>query len=446
VVTGRWQIARHCSVIGAAHQRQQRVCQDASLQLTLRGRGSEPLLLLAVADGHGGSRYHRSEVGSRLACEQAAEAVAEALGRAALHDRDSWQRQLGEQLPAAIQQRWLAAIEADWRLRPESGGQSFSPLSYGSTLGLVLLAPDWWGCTGLGDWDLVLVSPQGAELVSQELDHGSAAEATGSLCLADAAARWSERALLRPITAGAGDFSLVLCTDGIRKSCVTDVDFLQLCQQLIALHDPAELERGLAQISAAGSGDDLSVAIGRWISAPAGQPRTASGPDHRSPPAAPQAHGRRWPWLISGALMGLAGFSLIVLATLLQGRRLARPPQPPPTARPALWIEVEAMRLCRQPELIPGTLAQRNSLFSGLTSGQLQPAPLLAAAASDPLSALIAASQPPPAGEPGSLPNRLCPPLRLALDQRWQQQRQAGGRMPGVRQPAPASQPPASSP
>jgi hypothetical protein len=135
---------------------------------------------------------------------------------------------------------------------------------------------------------------------------------------------------------------------------------------------------------------------------------------------------------------------LSVLATL-QWRRLAGPPQPPPMARPALWIEAEAERLCRNPELIPGTLAQRDSLFSALTSGQRQPAPLLAAAASDPLSALIAVSQPPPAGRPGSLPGRLCPPLRQALDQRWQQQRQAGGRMPAVRQPA-ASQRPASSP
>lgn len=444
-MTGRWQIARHCSVIGAAHRRRQRVCQDASLQQTLKSRGSEPLLLLAVADGHGGSRYHRSEVGSRLACEQAAEAVAEALGQAALQDRDAWRRQLAEQLPAAIQQRWLAAIEADWRQRPEPGGQSFSPLSYGSTLGLVLLAPDWWGCTGLGDWDLVLVSPQGAELVSQELDHGAAGEATASLCLADAATLWSERALLRPIAAGAGDFSLVLGTDGIRKSCVTDADFLKLCQQLIALHEPAELERGLAQISAAGSGDDLSVAIGRWVSAPAGQQPPAAGSDHQSPPAAAPAHGRRRPWLICGALLGLAGFSLIALATLLQGRRLARPPQPPATPRPAAWIEAEAERLCRQPDLIPATLAQRNSLFGALSSGQRQQAPLLAAAASDPLSALIAASQPPAAGEPESLPGPLCPPLRLALDQRWRQQHQAGGRMPAVRQPA-ASQHPASSP
>ncbi|MFM7286075.1 MAG: protein phosphatase 2C domain-containing protein, partial [Cyanobium sp.] len=67
------------SVIGAAHRRQGRPCQDAALSRELLSTRGERLLLLAVADGHGGSRYWLSHVGSQLACELAATAVAAAL-------------------------------------------------------------------------------------------------------------------------------------------------------------------------------------------------------------------------------------------------------------------------------------------------------------------------------------------------------------------------------
>ena len=39
-------------------------------------------MLMAVADGHGGRRYRRSEVGSRLACETALAVAAAALAAA----------------------------------------------------------------------------------------------------------------------------------------------------------------------------------------------------------------------------------------------------------------------------------------------------------------------------------------------------------------------------
>jgi hypothetical protein len=74
VVNSIWRPARACSVIGAAHQRQNKPCQDASLAVTLQS-GSDSLQLMAVADGHGGSRYHLSHRGSALAC-----AVAQQVG------------------------------------------------------------------------------------------------------------------------------------------------------------------------------------------------------------------------------------------------------------------------------------------------------------------------------------------------------------------------------
>jgi hypothetical protein len=56
----------------------------------------------------------------------------------------------------------------------------------------------------------------------------------------------------------------LLNTDGIRKSCATDGDFLELCSQMVAINDSDQLAAGLAEISAAGSGDDLSIAVASW--------------------------------------------------------------------------------------------------------------------------------------------------------------------------------------
>lgn len=427
-----------CSVIGAAHRRQGKPCQDASLSRELRSPRGERLLLLAVADGHGGSRYWLSEVGSRLACEQAAAAVAAALAEHDLAELEQWQQQLACELPAAIQRQWLAAIEADWQQRPEAAAQAFAPLTYGSTLGLALLAPGWWGHAGLGDWDLVRLDGARAALISEEPDQGGPAEATASLCLPEAAGHWRKRSRLVPLAAAEQAFTLLLSSDGVRKSCAADSDFLSLCGHLAALADRAALAEALAQITAAGSGDDVSVAIGHW--AP-GASTAAPGPPQPRLHAVPRAVPR--PVLIGAAgLLALGGLAAGLAARCNQ-------PSPAPSPRPSLSAAAraslarESQRLCAQPQLIAANLAQRQPQFRDLHSGKLQAPQLLAAAASDPLGGLIAASAPlPPAARPAPDPlSGSCVELRQALDQQWRLQRQASGRMPPAQQPVPAPPP-----
>lgn len=433
-----------CSVIGAAHRRQGKPCQDASLARELRSRGGERLLLLAVADGHGGSRYWLSAEGSRLACEQAVAAVEAALADHDLADLERWERLLAHELPATIQCQWLAAVEADWRQRAEAATQPFSPLTYGSTLGLALLGPGWWGHTGLGDWDLVRREGASTALVSEEVEQGGQAEATASLCQADAAGRWRERAGLVPLAPTTPPFCLLLSSDGVRKSCATDADFLSLSAHLAELEDPATLAEGLAEITAAGSGDDVSVAIGRW--GHHGGPTT--GPATPEPP--PAATGSRLAPLLIGAaaLLALGGLAagLALGWGPLRGRQAQRPRPTTELSTAGLSsparasVERESRRLCQQPQLIAASLAQRQPQFRDLLSGKLQ-APLLTAAADrDPLGALIAASfQQSAAATPGpELLRASCVELRQALDQQWRLQRQASGRMPPAPQPAPA--------
>ncbi|AKN60957.1 hypothetical protein WB44_07405 [Synechococcus sp. WH 8020] len=260
-MSGVWEPALASSVIGAAHQRQGKPCQDASISCILEA-GCNQLQLMAVADGHGGSRYWLSQVGSALACIQAKKSVSKVLDRTPLTAIDRWRQLLQQELPAAIHSGWMTAIEADWRNRQEQN-QPFSPLTYGCTLGLVLMAPQWWGCTGLGDWDLAGVERGGeVRLLSQEGDlHQVAGEATASLCQPMNQQLWLARTQLHQLDADDQLNVLILSTDGVRKSCATDADYLQLCAGAAELKDSMELSQGLAQITAEGSGDDVSMAI-----------------------------------------------------------------------------------------------------------------------------------------------------------------------------------------
>jgi hypothetical protein len=439
VLGAGWGAPWHCTVIGAAHQRKGVVCQDFSLVRQLRAPAGQTLQLLAVADGHGGERYRYSDRGSRLACEQAAKAVQAALGTTPIDNHRAWQRQLSHDLPAAIQDRWLRAVQRDWQQKPDAAGQPFCRSLYGSTLGLVLLTPTWWGCTGLGDWDLVRVGSDGTELLSEENEQPGGGEATASLCQPEAAARWAERAQWQPIEArlAPDPFSLLISTDGVRKSCATDQDFLELCSQIIPIGHGPELAEGLAKISAGGSGDDLSIAVGCWGSSSNGASAGAS------------SKARRRASLLLPLVLAMGA---IAWWAWTQRGSWIQTEQPragtPAPINPLPWIQQAATQLCRNPELIGPTLTQRQAQFSQLLSGGLSRQHLLGAAQQDPLAALIAWSQPsipeprasgPAASPPPPLPLPLpgsCPALELALASQWR----SLGR-PGIGSATPAPTP-----
>ncbi|MEY4360448.1 MAG: hypothetical protein RLZZ631_1934 [Cyanobacteriota bacterium] len=396
-----WLPGQAISVIGAAHQRQGKPCQDASLCCQLKA-GHETLQLLAVADGHGASRYWLSHVGSALACAEAEQAVRQALTQTPLRDQAAWRQLLHSELASRIHSAWLVAVERDWQGRPEAAEQPFSALSYGCTLGLVVLAPQWWGCSGIGDWDLAAVAADGSvQLLSEEID-GTGSEATGSLCQPLQEQPWGERALLQPIDEQAPQ-ALVLSTDGVRKSCATDADYLNLCSALIDLSS-SELQTGLQQITSEGSGDDVSVAM-------------ALRPCHR-PSATPT---RRQP-AIRWALAGLTTLALTAVAGLAGWRWLQ---QPAP-------LDQLIADLCKAPERIRPTLNQRRSQFAALLKQPNLRQQLQAQANTDPLGALIASNA-----------SQSCPTLQLELQRQWREARAAGVKAPAKgKMPATAPSPP----
>ncbi len=404
----------------------------------------QPVMLMAVADGHGGRRYRRSEVGSRLACESALAVAGAALAEAPPgKGQGGWSRWLAQDLPEAVQRRWLEAVEAHWHNNPGDG--DFEPLLYGSTLGLVVMTPRWWGHTGLGDWDLVRVEADGrARLLEEENEPTALGEATCSLCQPRAAALFARRAGLHPLSPEERDFALVLCTDGIRKSCATDGDFLTLAAWLARTGAEAAgtLPEALDRISREGSGDDVTVTIGRIgclgeeLPPPLQAQASETPPMKPSPPAAPPPSPpqRRRPAIGRAVAIGLALAAAGGGALGLVWPRTQPPQQATPTSPGLRAALAEVERLCSQPATLPLELRRRRELFVALRQGRQDPARLKAAAASDPLAALIAADLPardlpedkPPADPPpGARPRRplhalgACPALLEALSRQW---------------------------
>jgi hypothetical protein len=277
VPVSNWSIPETTTRIGASHARRGVVCQDASGCCSLQDRSGKPVHLMVVADGHGGKRYTQSDVGSKLACEMALNVLTEQLAKWSSVGNGSpqrWQEWLEGPFPKALHQRWLAAIEDHWKQDPELSETAFSPVPYGTTLALVVMTLAWWAHSGLGDWDLVRITADGeAELVNQEEEEDqTGGEATFSLCLRNAPQHFAGRTAVYPIDKQEPDFSLLLSTDGVRKSCSTDTDFLKIASYLCEAGQPREgdiaeqLNADLDRISSQGSGDDVSIAIGRWRS------------------------------------------------------------------------------------------------------------------------------------------------------------------------------------
>ena len=403
-MSSAWLPGQASTVIGAAHLRQGKPCQDASRCCSLRA-GTEALQLLVVADGHGGGRYWLSDVGSAIACSQTEIAVRESLEQIPLSDQQAWFTLLQSELPKRIHAAWLEAVRGDWQRRAEAGQQPFSALTYGCTLGLVIVTPQWWGCSGIGDWDLAAVCAEGTTRLLSEESDGSHGEATGSLCQPLEQQQWLERAQLQPLSGTAID-ALVLSTDGVRKSCATDADYLNLCGALVPL-SAAELQTGLEHITSEGSGDDVSVAIVR---------RSAADRSRKRPQAPP---------VLRNGLIGLAILALLGAAAGLGWRFL----------HPATPLDRLISELCSDPTRIRPALNQRRSQFTALLKQPALAPSLRAQAATDPLGALIAGQ--------GQGIRQVCTPLQRELARQWSEARRAGAKGPAKgKMPATATPPP----
>ena len=469
-----WSPQLHRSRPGASHKRRRLPCQDASLTASLRSADGLAIGLMSVADGHGGNRYWLSDVGSRLACELAIRIAANDLAQQRLANSgpaqlEEMRRWLADEWPKQLLASWREAIQSDWEKRtlpPEHQGEVFSAQTYGSTLALVVLTPQWWGHTGLGDWDLVLLSnDQPDQIISQETGDTFHGEATESLCLTRASDCFKARTAIYPLT---GDrrqtYGLVLSTDGVRKSCSADADHLALARYLLEEAQPLQapasgetsrLDPSLDRISSEGSGDDVSVAIACFGNM---HPGVAAKPAPEQPELPPPPPELRRPSAIARLPSGIASKTkrqpvsspsrllrqpMVTISLLLAlgcglaalaWFRLLPPWNRTPGAVAALEPETQALsaaerqavlkqikQLCTEPELIEPSLKARKSQFSKLQNNPAERIRVLKD--KDWLGVLIVLNQPEDLLTRNHRNKRdlqACPQLEKALREHWQ--------------------------
>ncbi len=288
------------TALGASHVHSGLPNQDAVTTLALNGSGGA---VAAVADGHGGTRYVRSNVGSALAVQIAGEAGRElisALGPKP--DLKAVRAGLEGRLTPAVIERWRQQVLEDHRLHPFTaeerarGGVDLDAdptISYGCTLIVAVLGPRWLGLVQIGDGDAILVAPDGSISTPVPTDDRLVGGETTSLCLPDAVhdAR----------IAVVGDHLpelVVLATDGYGNSFASPTWRQEAATGLLEAVRRDGLDTVGAKLpgwladSAAAGGDDVTMALAL---------HQGSGPPAGAAPVArSRQEPRRWPAVASG--------------------------------------------------------------------------------------------------------------------------------------------------
>ena len=175
-----WKILRSCT-IGEQHVAAHRPCQDRYLV-----RQTDDRLILAVADGHGGSFYCRSNVGARYACEAAVEILKDTTV--------PW-----ELVPHRIKALYDSKVEAHLLEKPLTADElilvngQLDQVAYGSTLLTVCITPEGVFRAQVGDGAMHVVTTSGNFLENLPEDNNCVGFFTTSLVSPFAADqfRWS---------------------------------------------------------------------------------------------------------------------------------------------------------------------------------------------------------------------------------------------------------------
>jgi hypothetical protein len=289
---GHW-VAATASVRGGSHERDGRPNQDAVR--VVQGGGSAPGLVAAVCDGHGGERYVRSDVGSRLGAEVACD-----VGRRALEHLGSApapeavRAHLSGPVAQAILDKWRERVLDDLARRSFTDAErarAGAPLdaepliAYGCTLLLAVVAQSWIGLLQIGDGDVTAVRDNQADAPVPSDDRLVGGETT-SLCLPTAVADARISVLTEPLPT-----ALILTSDGYANSFASStwrtdagVDLRDHAIRLGLDEVETRLPGWLADSAAAG-GDDVSMALIARVEAAALAPPLADARISAVPPA-----------------------------------------------------------------------------------------------------------------------------------------------------------------
>jgi hypothetical protein len=300
------------TALGATHQRTGAPNQDAH-QSAVIDTPTGPVVVLAVADGHGGRRYVRSHDGAALATALAVQVSAELLGRPG-----SDPASVSRALPARLLPRWRSGVSAHLDAHPftptehERAGCNLDEAAlpaYGATLVVALIAPDGVHLVQIGDGDALVHTADGVCRPVRD-DPRLVGNQTTSLCLPDALSDFRHG-----FVDAAHQPSLVLVsTDGYGNSFAADDwadSVLADVARLVDRNGWAAVETALPEWvaeSARVGGDDVTVLIGM----PPGPTAGAATPGPSTVPA--RRISRRTLALIGGVTALVLGVSAVALS------------------------------------------------------------------------------------------------------------------------------------
>ena len=271
-----WHVAG-CSVRGAQHVRTALENQDAIDWLPADGISTR--VAVSVADGHGSPASFRSATGARLAVQASNSYAAELLSRAESQERARVEDGLDEGVFRRLVQDWKASVDADLSRSPFSAAElalverycgkkgrrlaEQDPyLAYGSTLVTAVAAERFAAFWQIGDGDILTVSADGATSRAVRRLESFLGNETNSLCSPNAAQLFQVAVYSNPAP------MILLSTDGVPNSFQDDEGFFKLgrdVMQIVASEGlgsvRSQLEGWLSEMTTAGSGDDISLAI-----------------------------------------------------------------------------------------------------------------------------------------------------------------------------------------
>jgi serine/threonine protein phosphatase PrpC len=269
--TWQWQAIGQ-SVRGAIHERSGLPNQDAVRWLP-ESDDPSPLLVVAVADGHGSVRYSRSHTGADLAVEKSAELIYDFLATHQDEENLSLVKHLAEEwLPVALVRNWLDAVAGHVASQPLTqselhalGSNDKLSIAYGATIIAVAVTEKFVLYLQLGDGEILTVSDGGQVSRPLPRDDRLFANETTSLCAPEA---WRDFRVNFQPSANSRPTLILLSTDGYSNSFRDESgflkvgsDILRLIKQNGILSVKNNLESWLLDSTRAGSGDDVTVGI-----------------------------------------------------------------------------------------------------------------------------------------------------------------------------------------
>ncbi len=260
------------SVLGGRHVTTGAPNQDAWRSESILHRGDE-YVVMAVADGHGGSRYVRSDIGSTIAAAVATDLLSSAVADGLLDGPSKRvEREAARELPKQLVSMWadrcrehLAThpFTEEERARVVESLDDDPLLSYGSTLLVGVLGPSRCLILQLGDGDSLVALADGSLVKALPPDSRLTGGETTSLCLPDAASDFRVALVEDPMPT-----LVLLSTDGYGVA-FADPEWRQsVAKDLVAQLQGRGVEQverslpGWLEDSAQVGGDDVTVAIG----------------------------------------------------------------------------------------------------------------------------------------------------------------------------------------